>query len=239
MANGEAFEEVQAICISNPQISFGVHLVIDELDSLTKSKIFAERGIIDKKGVFVKSAIQKVIIDKDLEEAVFSEWDAQICRIKEAGIHISHIDSHHHYHTLPQLYEVVKKISDKHQIGKVRLNSWRPLLMPYKKPQKISLCDSSQKDKKKKNFMILGNKIINYVNTKAEYCKLHNSFKTADFFTSVAVFYYNVKVMEEWKSFNTIELMCHPGHPNYTEESLLLHILKSKFGSNYMNYWQL
>ena len=51
------------------------------------------------------------------------------------------------------------------------------------------------------------------------------SFKTTDFFCHADTFFNNAKVLERYE---TIEIMCHPGHPAYEEETNML--FKFDFG---------
>jgi predicted glycoside hydrolase/deacetylase ChbG (UPF0249 family) len=53
-------------------------------------------------------------------EAVGDEWLAQIKRARDAGMAISHLDSHHHVHTLPHLFRALKRVQRESGIQRVR-----------------------------------------------------------------------------------------------------------------------
>ena len=238
MANGEAFDGVKAIVDKYPHISFGVHLCIDELNALTKPVIFVERGITDEQGVFIKGAIKTLKIDKALKKAVFNEWCAQINRIQQAGIRISHIDSHHHYHTIPALQEVLLDIIKKYGIFKVRLCFVKtPLMFLHRVSSSVLRCsgkrNSTSANKKKSRIQALCGVLNCYIWNN----RMKKHFVATDFFCSYLFFYTNTEFMRVQYKNRVIELMCHPGHPGYELETKLLENLPS--GIIKMNYNQL
>lgn len=240
MANGEAFDDVKSIAAYYSQISFGVHLVIDEYKSLTNSKVLEEYGIVDRHGYFIKSAIKYVRIDKRLKEAVYKEWDAQISKIEEAGISLSHIDSHHHFHTIPELADIVISLAKKHGIEKIRQNSRRPLFLPFKKV-KANVPNEEKElmaNKRHHNLSFIS-KVKNRILSEITYNRFRHRLITTDFFCSVSQFVENQTVLEHNKSIKTIELMCHPGHPSYLKETDSLKTLFESYGDLYINYLQL
>jgi len=54
-------------------------------------------------------------------EEVACEWDAQIVKIKSAGVTPTHLDGHKHVHMLPGLLEVALNLARKHGIGAIRI----------------------------------------------------------------------------------------------------------------------
>ena len=48
------------------------------------------------------------------------EIEMQILKIKERGIHISHIDGHEHVHIIPSINKIVRKLAKKYNIERVR-----------------------------------------------------------------------------------------------------------------------
>src|SRR4029077_4682986 len=53
---------------------------------------------------------------------VESEWDAQIQKIRDAGIVPTHLDGHKHVHMLPGLFEIALKLAKQHEIGAIRVS---------------------------------------------------------------------------------------------------------------------
>lgn len=57
---------------------------------------------------------------------IVAEWDAQIAACVRAGINPTHLDSHHHLHTLWALTDVVIELARKWAIPRVRLHGNLP-----------------------------------------------------------------------------------------------------------------
>jgi predicted glycoside hydrolase/deacetylase ChbG (UPF0249 family) len=53
---------------------------------------------------------------------VESEWDAQIQKVRDAGIAPTHLDGHKHVHMLPGLFEIALKLAKRHGIGAIRVS---------------------------------------------------------------------------------------------------------------------
>lgn len=240
MAAGDGFEEAVEISKHYPNISFGVHLSLDELTSLTKSPILYHYGLTDGQGLFMKGGVFKVKEwTKELKEAVFVELSAQIEKIIMAGIKPSHFDGHHHCHTIPALHEIIVRLSSMYSVKKVRipldfitLNMRIHHIVPAvpDKSNNLSLKSSYSQD-----LSIFGrlNRMKNmYVNV----FFFKRNFTTSDYCCSVASFRKNENYMLQTMRNKTIELMCHPGHQNYLEETESLYFLKDL---NRISYIQL
>ena len=234
MANGEDLDGAVSFALSNSKTSFGVHLVLDELRPVSKDLyVLKTYGIVCDKGEFVRNKIRTLKLNQEILDAIFVEWDTQISIIENKGVFISHIDSHHHIHTIPGLCEVLKALMLKHQITKVRLASYYTFKMLAK------------------GYDILGKgRIYDFVYMLIKYRSIRNrvkwnvsikeSFQTVDFFSSVLFFWRNRKLFEEnWAKMQTIELMCHPGHPHYLSERQALNSLLECDSLIKINYKQL
>ena len=140
MANSPFFNEGVLIAKKYPQVSVGVHLNIIQFAPLTNTTIFSKYGLTDSEGNFVDGAIFVVTINKELQQAIFEEWDAQISKVESSGIFPTHCDSHQHTHTIPQLRKILCMVLDKHHIRRVRrksVPSIRLMLRERKKPSVI------------------------------------------------------------------------------------------------------
>lgn len=117
MANGPAFEEAAEGLRAYPQCSFGVHLNCTEFRPLTDHR--GLRVLLDAKGHLSKRP-SRVPPTTNLLRAIYGEWSAQIERVRSAGVAISHLDSHQHVHTIPQLFPVLKAIQARYGLRVVR-----------------------------------------------------------------------------------------------------------------------
>lgn len=97
--------------------SFGVHLVLCEGPTLTRPRTLSDaRGeFLPKRTVGLRGLTRRL----DLE-AVEAELRAQIRRIVDGGVQVSHFDSHKHLHQLPGVRGVVVKLAREFGVSRVR-----------------------------------------------------------------------------------------------------------------------
>lgn len=225
IASGESLKDASRIAkVYKGTISFGVHLTLDEFDSITHSPILYRYGLTDNTGRFVKNGYKKVSrYSEELLTAIREEWDAQIKKIKTEGIDISHADGHHHCHTYFQLKGVLLEVLRANGINKVRLPQSRTFYMRVKGINRPSIKNNTQlaymKGSKKTSFLraVMGS-FKDYWTL--SWYKTH--FKTVDFFSSASFMQTHKAFLKEYYPNYTVELMCHPGHPNYEEETVAL-----------------
>src|SRR4029077_2860966 len=123
LANGRAFESGIAVHRSHPELGVGVHLNLS--DGAPTAAASSVRGLLNKAGeleggperVLWRIAGRSLPVDE-----VEREWDAQIAKIKGAGISPTHLDGHKHVHMLPGLFQVALRLARKHGIGAVRIS---------------------------------------------------------------------------------------------------------------------
>lgn len=117
--NGLAFDEAVARICDFPHCSFGVHLNAASGPPVGNDP--GLRAILGSDGCFRLDAVQRPYLPREVRMAVLREWGSQFARLKGAGIAISHIDSHHHLHTVPALFAVLKRLQRESGIHRVRL----------------------------------------------------------------------------------------------------------------------
>lgn len=118
LANGPAFDDAASRSRDFPQCSFGAHLNITEFKPIRPCD--ALRPLLSPSDEFKHPPIS-FAFDNALRHAILDEWSAQVQRIQQAGVEITHIDSHHHTHTLLALLPVVKQLCAMHRISRVRI----------------------------------------------------------------------------------------------------------------------
>ena len=118
MANAPLTQEALKIAREFPRCSFGVHLNLTEFKPLTNSLDLCP--LLGADGEFDGKSEREVRMTSALREAVFHEWSAHIEHLAANGHVLSHLDSHHHVHTLPGLFLVLKRVQRKFGIRKVR-----------------------------------------------------------------------------------------------------------------------
>ena len=56
------------------------------------------------------------------------EWDAQIGKVRAAGISPTHLDGHKHVHMIPGLFEIALRLARRHGIPAIRISHESPQL---------------------------------------------------------------------------------------------------------------
>jgi predicted glycoside hydrolase/deacetylase ChbG (UPF0249 family) len=120
MANAPATDAAIRSLPRYPTKSFGVHLNLTQFAPLSSAP--GLRPLLDESGMF-RDVIRSVPWSASLLRAVATELAAQIQSLIARGVRISHIDSHHHVHTIPVMYPVVKYLQARFGIRRVRI-SW-------------------------------------------------------------------------------------------------------------------
>lgn len=121
VANGKVFDEAM-VAIKQDKMNgkIGIHFNLTEGIPLT-SKIKEEDSFV-KEGVYHGKINRNKWLNKKEREAVYEELTAQVMRLKEAKINITHADSHHHIHTCAFIAPIVKRVCKEQGIEKIRLH---------------------------------------------------------------------------------------------------------------------
>ena len=220
MANADGFDEAVSISKLYPHISYGVHLCLDEYKPLTTSDVFVKRGIVDGiSGRFVKGKILKVKLDNELKVAIGNEWDSQIKRLVDAGLTPSHIDSHHHVHTIAGLVPVLESLMKKYGISYVRgcyIVTLKNIIHGYRHFQGSCLL---------KELVYLFLRYSLFLRRRKWMKEVSGKVKMTDFFCSASHFYDNKCFFERCRGI-VVEIECHPGHKRYDIETKRLGCIK-------------
>jgi len=122
MPTGMAFDDAVNLSIHTPQLGVGVHLtLVAEKPLLNCGKV---KSLVDSNGYFPKeytSFIGKLLLGKIDFQEVYLELSAQIERVHQSGINITHIDSHQHLHVLPGIINIVIDLAKKYGIKAIRI----------------------------------------------------------------------------------------------------------------------
>jgi predicted glycoside hydrolase/deacetylase ChbG (UPF0249 family) len=195
LANGSAFEDAVLRVRDFPRVSFGVHLNLTEGFPLTTHRGLA--ALLETDGAFRRERIRRLQVDESLRGAVLSEWTAQVEKAVRSGVPVSHFDGHHHTHTSPGLFLTLKALQSRFGIRRVRITK---NIVPPEEPLSRSLRVS-------KAFWTLG-------------LRYWYRTKTTEGCTSLKVFLRSATAATP--RMRSVELMVHPGHPDFEEETWLL-----------------
>lgn len=112
MAGMPGFNHAIELAKENKGLGVGVHLTL----TCYKPILNNHKTIVDEKGYFNKQLYTKENIKNiDLEE-IYEEFIAQIEKVRATGIEITHLDSHHHVHTLKELKPVIERVLAKYKL---------------------------------------------------------------------------------------------------------------------------
>ena len=113
------FDHAVDLLKENKGLGCGIHMTLTAYEPVLKT----HKTIVDENGKFFRSP-GKINLEKiDLNE-VYEEFCAQIEKAKDAGVEITHLDSHHHVHMQEVLKPVIDKIREKYKLpmrGDVKL----------------------------------------------------------------------------------------------------------------------
>jgi predicted glycoside hydrolase/deacetylase ChbG (UPF0249 family) len=120
MATGPSFERAAALARERPELGVGVHLVLTEQRPLCAGGV---ASLVDSAGAFLPhaTALARRQLGRGIALAeVRRELGAQIGRVRDAGLRVTHLDGHQHVHALPGIARVVAELAAAHGIGAVR-----------------------------------------------------------------------------------------------------------------------
>jgi len=190
MANGPEFEHAIRGMRGLQDRSFGIHLNLTELAPLSQGP--ERRLLTDANGVMYRS-ITRVRWTPALGRAIYAEFCAQVEQLLSAGISISHIDSHHHVHTVPFMLPMIKAVQRRYAIRKIRIS----------KNIYADDCPAVLRTKKR---------LYNWA--------LHMDSETTEGFTDLTSFWEAARTRTIRQ--RAIELMVHPGASASETETALL-----------------
>jgi predicted glycoside hydrolase/deacetylase ChbG (UPF0249 family) len=121
IATGKAFAHAMEICRSLPTMDLGVHLtLVEEQPVLRPSEI---PSLVNASGFFLDHAmtfIRRYVSGNISLMEIRKEFEAQIKRVLDWRIPVSHLDTHQHLHGLPAIRRIVDDLARKYGIPAVR-----------------------------------------------------------------------------------------------------------------------
>ena len=215
LANGQAFDSAVAVARENPELGIGVHLNLS--DGLPSAPADQVRELLNNVGE-LDAGPEKLllrIVSRSLRlEQVEREWEAQIVKIREAGIAPTHLDGHKHVQMLPGLFQLALHLAKKHGIRAIRVAHEESSL-------RLALSVGTEQGRRaiwKRGVLARGLKLLA---RNARKLAEREGITTSDCFCGIAqTGEWTHAGMEEFLERlpeGTTELMCHPG---YADEEL-------------------
>jgi predicted glycoside hydrolase/deacetylase ChbG (UPF0249 family) len=120
MAVGGAFDDAVRGAREHPRLGVGVHLCLhDEKPVLDRAKIPSLVGD-DGKMPPLSLVVRRIALGKLDASEIEAEYSAQVARVRDAGVAITHLDSHCHLHAFPSIAKAVRRVAAKHDIRCLR-----------------------------------------------------------------------------------------------------------------------
>ncbi len=113
MVNMPDFSHGRELSKKYPKLGVGIHFVLSTGKPLTNLK-----SLVNGEGNFALSIVKEKSDENKLDlEEIKIEFEAQLKKFVEVyGRKPTHIDSHHHVHLLPKIFEVAKEIAIKNNL---------------------------------------------------------------------------------------------------------------------------
>jgi hopanoid biosynthesis associated protein HpnK len=123
LANGGAFSEAVDLAHAARGLGVGVHLNLNDGPPIAPRE--AVPSLLNDAGEFEggpDSLLLKIATRGLSMSEVEIEWDAQISKVRKAGIELTHLDGHKHVHMLPGLFEIALRLAKRHGIAAIRVS---------------------------------------------------------------------------------------------------------------------
>jgi len=206
MANGEAFEDAVELAFANPGLGVGCHLAV--VGGLSVAPAADVSSLVDSGGVLPRTLTRlmfKLARGSVPTEELMREFRAQLERVAQTGIKLTHLDTHKHSHTHPRVMKALVLAAAEFGIKCVR----NPFENPFGLKRSNPLSDWSYLKQYALSAAISPG-AIQFKRSVRE-----NGLKTPDRFFGVKVTGMldssAIRSIMESLGEGTAELMCHPG----------------------------
>jgi len=248
MANAPFFEEAIEIAKKYKEISFGVHLNLVSFKPLTNSQMFSKYHLLDESGEFVVGAVSGLKeLPEELKLSIKEEWLAQIRKVVDTGLNVSHIDSHQHTHSITALKEILLDVIQECHIERVRqclhFTVYALLRNKIKKIEGPKYEGAAAKIGSKRKS--LPSRLLNHLFVYPHNYRCWNRYIKMFAFVPDDIMNYQSFINDQkyqMKRMKTkvLELECHPGLvPNSIETDMLMKLSIKGLDIEMVSYWDL
>lgn len=213
LANGSAFAEAAELARTRG-LGVGVHLNLSDGPPIASHE--AVPTLVNSSGEFEggpDSLLLKIATRGLSMREVETEWEAQISKIRAAGVEATHLDGHKHVHMLPGLFEIALRLAKRHGIGAIRVSHEASGLRAALSTGKLRAAVVLKQGVQARGLKLLARDARKQAD--------RAGVSTADYFCGIAQTGELTKegVARLLRSLpeGTTELMCHPG---YADEAL-------------------
>lgn len=122
MSGAAAFDEAAEIARRNPALQVGLHLTLVQGSAVLPPDEIP--GLVDRSGCFTDNPVAagiRYFLDRGLYCQLKREIEAQIKKVLDAGIPLSHIDGHLNMHLHPTVFRILTELMPRYGITTFRL----------------------------------------------------------------------------------------------------------------------
>ena len=206
MANGPAFDDAAAIASAHPTLGIGCHIVLT--DGIPVSPAASIPSLIGPDGKSFRPSLvaflRALFLGRIRADDITREALAQIQKLQQAGIPITHIDTHKHTHLFPGIARPLLEVADRANIRAIR--------NPFEPPWSLALHQGSPRRR-------LAIKTINCLHPKFEAAlRTHaGRIQTTDGTVAISATGHLdantlARILNTLPTTGTYELCCHPGY---------------------------
>ncbi len=123
MPGGSAFDEAVLVAKRNPGLQVGLHLTLVQGRSVLPPESIPE--LVDRNGCFTDNPVaagMRYFFDRGLYCQLKREIEAQILKVRDAGILLTHIDGHLNIHLHPTVFTILAELMPRYGISSFRLS---------------------------------------------------------------------------------------------------------------------
>ncbi len=225
LANGNAFADGVKTAGELPGLGVGVHLNLS--DGPPTASAEQVKTLLNENGEFAggpESLLLRLTTKSLHLNEVEKEWDAQIRKVRAAGIRPTHLDGHKHVQMLPGLFAVALRLAKRHGIEAVRISH-------EASPLRAALSDGNESSgvTLKQGVQARGLKLLA---RDARAMAERSGIATSDYFCGIAqtgaLTKAGVQKLLGCLPEGTTELMCHPGYQDDDLQKSATRLQKSR-----------
>lgn len=126
MPGGVAFDQAVKIAKRNPELQIGLHLTLVQGNSVLPHESIP--GLVNESGVFRDNPVaagMRYFFDKSIYKQLKNEIEAQIRKVVDSGIRLSHLDGHLNIHLHPTVFAFLTELMPRYGIKSFRLSQER------------------------------------------------------------------------------------------------------------------
>lgn len=126
MPGGNAFDEAVEIARRNPGLQVGVHLTLVHGRAVLPPEQIP--GLVDSAGKFTDNPVKagmRYFFDRGLHSQLRQEIEAQLDKVRDTGLPVTHLDGHLNIHQHPTVFAILAELMPKYGIASFRLSRER------------------------------------------------------------------------------------------------------------------